>query len=166
MAGDARGSIMWSLSLPKNALWHKLVHGTVNSVKVTNRINGGIHTPEVLVVSPRSDNTNIEWICLEGTHGDIHNSGTIPNMASHIVRIVPPAGTGGACCQHTILIHEDQSLSIVPNNDEVTGASVKSLVCVSENGFFAHTVNSDKARLESLQIVSSGEDSSLSARLA
>ncbi|KAL3914175.1 MAG: hypothetical protein SGILL_006204 [Bacillariaceae sp.] len=49
-AGENRGSIRWSLDLPKSAMWHSMVHGTTNSAKAVNGINGNPHSREILVL--------------------------------------------------------------------------------------------------------------------
>lgn len=153
MGGENRGSVEWTVDLPNSAVWHKLVHGTSNSPKAIHGINGGTHAREVMVVSALEDGTNIAWQCIDGTHGDVHAEGSVAST-SPVVQVVPLLG-GGACRQHALLVHQDRSVSILPNEDSAR-ESVAQLLETSENGFFAHAVVDSETttpRLESLQVV-------------
>ena len=104
-SGSSRGSIKWTVDLPQSAAWHSLVHGTSSSKAEVHGINGGTHSPEVLVLSSFADNT-IEWTCLDGITGEVHSSaGT--ESTSPVVQVVPLFGGFGMCRQHAIVVHED-----------------------------------------------------------
>lgn len=150
--GKEKGSPQWKIDLPKNAEWHKIVHGTVNSNKATHGINGGTHTNDVMAIS--SLDNKLYWTCFSGTNGAIHKSSSI-EVSSPILQVVPFVG-GDICKQRALLIHDDHSVSVVPD-DKVSKELVKDLVGAIKNGLYTHFVDKESARLETLQITSGNE---------
>lgn len=151
LAGPARGNVVWTVDLPSQASWHKLVHGTHNAQTGTHGIQGGTHAKEVLVVS--ASERRVEWKCIDGTHGDVHAEG-VAEISSPILQILPIVGSG-ACRQQAILMHEDLSISVVPDAD--SESTLSHVLSSSKNGLFTHTLSSGTsgaARLESYQITS------------
>ena len=88
-SGKDRGSVRWSLDLPKSALWHTMVHGTANSPKALHGINGGTHSREILVISASEKMAG--WTCIDGTNGAVHASGE-KSFESRIIQVLPLHG--------------------------------------------------------------------------
>lgn len=151
-SGSDRGSIRWSLSLPKSADWHVMVHGTTNSHKATHGINGGTDSREILVLSAAS--LSMEWKCIDGTSGAIHTQGVVP-IASPVIQVIPMYGSAGNCRQAAMLLHEDLTVSLVPQ-DAGTAALVEQQLASSPNGMYTHYINKESSKLESYQIASYG----------
>jgi len=144
-SGAKRTSIRYQVDLPVDALWHRMIHGSVNSEKAVHGINGGAHTREVLVLS--SKGTEVEWICMDGTSGETYDQGLIP-LASSIVQVIPLAGIAGKgkCRQNAVLLLEDQSLVAVAGNED-------SLLNVMN--MYAHSLDKKTSTLNSFSIASS-----------
>ncbi len=157
-SGNDRGSIRWSLDLPRTASWHTMVHGTTNSPNALHGINGGTHSREILVVSAMRD--SVEWKCLDGTNGVIHAHETT-SISSPIAQVIPVYGSIGACRQASLLLHDDRSISVIPGDAETT-AFVQKQLAQAPNGMYTHIIDKVASKLDSFQIVTS--DSSLVAR--
>jgi hypothetical protein len=147
-SGDDRGSVRWSLDLPKTASWHTMVHGTTNSPNALHGINGGTHSREILVVSPSAD--SVEWKCIDGTNGVIHAQEST-SVSSPVSQVIPVYGSAGGCRQAALLLHEDRTLTVIPG-DEDTVASVKEHLALAPNGMYTHFVDKISSRLESFQV--------------
>ena len=143
-SGAKRTSIRYQVDLPVDALWHRMIHGSVNSEKAVHGINGGAHTREVLVLSNKG--TEVEWICMDGTSGEKYDKGLIP-LASSIVQVIPLAGIAGKgkCRQNAVLLLEDQSLVAVAGNED-------SLLSVLN--MYAHSLDRKTSTLNSFGIAS------------
>jgi hypothetical protein len=155
-SGEDRGSIRWKLDLPKNAKWHTMVHGTMNSPKAIHGINGGTHSREILVLSASDE--KIEWTCLDGTNGAKHSSGEVAFDAS-VVQVLPMYGGTGLCRQTALLLHKDQTLSVVPNDAESIDY-VMQFLRATPNGLYTHSVDKTDSNLQSFQIAEAPEGSS------
>lgn len=139
-AGPKRTSLRFQFDLPEDARWHRMIHGSVNSEKGTHGINGGAHTREVLILSNKG--TTVEWICMDGTSGDVYDKGAV-SVVSPIVQVIPLAGKG-KCRQDAILMLEDHSLV------SVAGRSEDSLGTISN--MYAHYLDKKSATLNSFGI--------------
>lgn len=155
--GSSRGSVKYQVDLPANAEWHKLIHGSANAHKATHGIHGGTHTREVLIVSsvPSSGGKEIHWLCFDGTNGDIHAKGSIA-VSSSVAQIAPLAGVVGSCRQSAVLVLEDRSVAVIPG-DEATKASVQNQIHSASN-FYSHIIDRENAGLESLRILTVGNN--------
>ena len=154
-SGKDRGSIRWSLDLPKTASWHTMVHGTTNSPKAQHGINGGTHSREILVIS--ASEKTVEWTCVDGTNGAVHASGK-QSFESPVVQVLPLHGGAGLCRQTSLLLHADRSLSVVPEDDESISFVAKQIQS-TPNGLYAHIVDKSENLLETFRISSSGGES-------
>lgn len=134
--GEHRGTVAWKLDLPTAATWHTMVHGTASSASLVHGIHGGIHSSDVLILSSTPAETI--WSCLDGVTGTVHSTGSSASTAP-ITQIIPIFG-GGSCRQVAILIHEDKSVSIVPDDHKSNDAVTKELQ-KSQHGFYSHVVN-------------------------
>jgi hypothetical protein len=154
--GSSRGSVKYQVDLPAKAEWHKLIHGSANAHKGAHGIHGGTHTREVLIVSsvPSSGGKEIHWMCFDGTNGDIHAKGSIA-VSSSVAQIAPLAGVG-SCRQSAVLVLEDRSVAVIPG-DEATKASVQNQIHSASN-FYSHVIDRENAGLESLRILTVGND--------
>lgn len=155
-SGDSRGSIRWSSDLPAGSSWHTMVHGTTNSPNALHGINGGTQSREILVVSASAD--SIGWKCIDGTSGVIHAESSIP-ISSPVTQVIPVYGTSASCRQASLLLHEDWSMSVIPEDDE-TMANVKAHFAKTSNGMYSHVVDKASSKIESFQIAAS-DDSTL-----
>jgi len=151
--GPSRGTVGWTVDLPQSALWHSLVHGTASSKAEVHGINGGTHSPEVLVLSSFADNT-IEWTCLDGISGEVHSS-AVTTSSSPIAQAMPLFGGFGMCRQLAILVHEDLSISVVPW-DENGKETVREHIHANKNGLYTHIVDRKTNVLQSFEIVEEG----------
>lgn len=148
-SGDAQGTVRWSLDLPKAADWHTMVHGTTNSAKAVHGINGGSHSREILVLS--SSPSSVDWKCIDGTNGAVHAQETVAT-SSPVAQVIPMYGSlGGGCRQASLLLHEDLTLSIVPD-DKDTVALVQQQLKNTPNGLFTHLVDKPGSKVESFQV--------------
>jgi len=148
-AGKDRGSIRWSLDLPKKAIWHSMVHGTTNAAKATHGIHGDTHSREILVLSVSS--TSVDWMCIDGTSGAVNAQNSI-EISSPVVQVLPVYGTSaGGCRQASLLLGEDLGLTVVPADTE-TGALVKKQLHKTPNGLYTHKVDKVANRIESFRV--------------
>ena len=153
LSGEKRGSVLWTVDLSSQAVWHKLVHGTFNAHKATHGIHGGTHARELLVVSGLSN--SVEWKCVDGTNGDIHAEGAF-DISSPVKQLLPMLG-GGSCRQQAMLLFDDLSSAVIPDTEaSAHSSSLKHALEDSSNGLFAHvtTGGEAEARLQSYQITS------------
>ena len=148
LSGNDRGSIRWSIDLPKTADWHTMVHGTVNSPKAVHGINGGTHSREILVLS--STGSSIEWNCVDGTTGAVHAKGFVP-VSSPVAQILPIYGSAHSCRQASLLFHEDRTFSVVPADKDVNDF-IREHARTTPNGMFTHIIDKSKGQLVSFQI--------------
>ena len=160
-AGKDRGSIRWSLDLPKKAIWHSMVHGTTNSAKATHGIHGDTHSREILVLSVSS--ASVDWMCIDGTSGAINSQDSI-KISSPVVQVLPVYGTNtGGCRQASILLGEDLSLTVVPADTE-TNALIKKQLYKTPNGLYTHKIDKVANKVESYRVAHTEEDDKFVAR--
>jgi len=152
-SGADRGSIRWSLDLPKTALWHSMVHGTTNAAKAAHGIHGDTHSREILVLSASPN--KVDWMCIDGTSGAINAQDSIP-ITSPIQQVVPVYGTsiGGGCRQASLLLGEDLSLTVVPQ-DAPTNGLITNQLQKTPNGLYTHTIDKVANTVESYRVASS-----------
>jgi hypothetical protein len=146
--GPTRGEIEWKLDLPSDAKWHTMVHGAASASAIVHGINGGTHSPDVLVLSSKSDET--VWSCVDGRTGEVHATGSSAASAA-VAQIVPVFG-GGACRQVAVLIHEDETVSVVPD-DAKSMATVAKEMQKSQNGFYNHVINRETNALDTYTLM-------------
>lgn len=159
--GSHRGTIRWSVDLPKDAKWHTMVHGTTNSPTALHGINGGTHSREILVLSATSH--SVEWMCIDGTNGAVNTQGSV-EVFSSIVQVLPLYGPStGGCRQASLILHEDLSLSVIPYDAETIDL-VKKHLAKTQNGFFAHKIDKSTQKLESYQVIFADGKSKFEAR--
>lgn len=159
-SASSRGTVEWAVDLPQEAVWHSLVHGTASSKAEVHGINGGTHSPEVLVLSSLPDN-KMAWTCLDGITGEVHSS-EVTTISSPISQVLPLFGGYGKCRQLAVLMHQDKSITVIPGDD--TGKEiVREHIHASKNGLYTHVVDRDTSVLQSFEIVE--EDESFVARL-
>lgn len=147
-SGGDRGSVKWSLDLPRTASFHTMVHGTTNSLNALHGINGGTHSREILVISASPD--MVEWKCIDGTNGVVHAQEASP-ISSPIAQVIPVYVSAGVCRQTSLLFHDDRTLSVIPG-DADTVALVKEHLTHTPNGMYAHLVDKVNSKLESFQV--------------
>jgi hypothetical protein len=152
-SGADRGSIRWSLDLPKTALWHSMVHGTTNAAKAAHGIHGDTHSREILVLSASPN--KVDWMCIDGTSGAINAQDSIP-ITAPIQQVVPVYGTsiGGGCRQASLLLGEDLSLTVVPQ-DAPTNGLITNQLQKTPNGLYTHTIDKVANNVESYRVASS-----------
>lgn len=146
--GNQRGSVAWTVDLPSDASWHTMVRGTASSSAVVHGINGGTHSPDVLVLSAKAN--EMVWTCMDGATGEVHDTGS-STMAAPVAQVVPVFG-GGACRQVAVLVHDDLTVTIVPDDAKSKAAVAKELE-KSQNGFYGHLVNRETNTLESFTLL-------------
>ena len=159
-AGSTRGKPTWMMNLPKTASRHVLVQGTASASSTINGINGGTHSHEVLVLSSLAGET--QWTCLDGITGNIHASGSSPTPAA-IRQIIPVFG-GGSCRQVAMLVLEDGSVTVVPD-DEAALAAIAEKIKAIPNGFYTHVLSKGKGSLETFRVIDAGNGKALSTLL-
>jgi hypothetical protein len=154
-SGGERGSLRWTLDLPKNAEWHTMVHGTSNSPKALHGINGGTHSREILALSGTPN--AVEWSCLDGTNGVVHVQGTV-SVSSPVLQVLPIYGTAHSCRQASLLFHEDHSFTVVPDDKEVRDV-IEQHMSATANGLFTHVIDKQQSKLEAFQVTKTPEGS-------
>jgi hypothetical protein len=154
-SGGERGSLRWTLDLPKNAEWHTMVHGTSNSPKALHGINGGTHSREILALSGTPD--AVEWSCLDGTNGVVHAQGAV-SVSSPVLQVLPIYGTAHSCRQASLLFHEDHSFTVVPDDKEVRDV-IEQHMSATTNGLFTHVIDKQQSKLEAFQVSKTPEGS-------
>jgi hypothetical protein len=159
-AGESRGSIRWSLDLPKTAVWHTIVHGTTNSAKALHGINGDTHSREILVLSAFPD--SVEWMCIDGTSGAVNAQDSVA-IASPVLQVLPVYGSStGGCRQAALVLLEDLSVATIPGDAE-TISLAKNQLQKTPNGLYAHKIDKASSKVQSYQVFETG-DSKLAAR--
>lgn len=153
-SGADRGSVQWSLDLPKTAAWHALIHGTTNSANAMHGINGGTHSREILVLS--ASESSVEWKCIDGTTGAVNAQDSV-SVSSPVVQVVPMYGGAGGCRQGSLLLHQDHTLSTVPSDKE-TAALVDEKLRHTPNGLYTHFVDKEANKIVSFQVVGDSVD--------
>jgi ER membrane protein complex subunit 1, C-terminal len=151
--GDNRASIRYQVDLPVTAAWHRMIHGSANAVTGAHGVNGGAHTREVLILSYMENEQNANWVCIEGTSGQVHSSGSVA-LASPIVQIIPLAGKG-KCRQEALLMLENHSLV------SVTG-DVSSL---DASGMYVHVLDKQNGGLKSFGVTGTANSNGLVTHL-
>lgn len=146
--GTKRSEIRYQLDLPDMAAWHRMIHGSTNSKSGAHGINGRAHTREVLILSYRSDDRAIDWICFDGTTGKQHALGSL-SLSSPIIQVLPLSGNG-TCRQNAVLLLEDQSLVYV-----VDGSIVP-------QRFYAHFVDKTTSSVKSFEVSNTEKGNSFS----
>ena len=154
-SGSNRGDILWSVDLPKNAEWHRLVHGTTNAPKATHGINGGTHSREILVLSATP--SSMEWTCVDGTNGVVNAEGSTP-IYSKVAQVIPIFGASELCRQAAVLLLEDESIVLVPTDDQAEKL-VADHIASSSNGVYAHSIDEKDASLSSFRIAANPDGS-------
>ena len=159
-AGADRGSIRWSLDLPKTALWHSMVHGTTNAPKAVHGIHGDTHSREILVLSASPG--RVDWMCIDGTSGAINAQDSIPVTAT-IRQVVPVYGAStGGCRQTSLLLGDDLGLTAVPA-DAPTAALIQTQLSKTPNGLYTHTIDTVGSKVESFRVSHDAEKGSFAA---
>jgi len=159
-SGADRGSIRWSLDLPKTALWHSMVHGTTNAPKAVHGIHGDTHSREILVLSASPG--RVDWMCIDGTSGAVNAQDSIP-VAATIRQVVPVYGAStGGCRQASLLLGDDRSLTAVPA-DAPTGALIRTQLSKTPNGLYAHTIDAVDGKVESFRVSHDAEKGGFAA---
>ena len=154
-SGSNRGDILWSVDLPKNAEWHRLVHGTTNAPKATHGINGGTHSREILVLSATP--SSMEWTCVDGTNGVVNAEGSTP-IYSKVAQVIPIFGASELCRQAAVLLLEDESIVLVPTDDQAEKL-VADHIASSSNGVYTHSIDEKDASLSSFRIAANPDGS-------
>jgi hypothetical protein len=142
-SGIERGKIRYQVDLPKDSIWHRIVHGTANSQSGAHGLNGMSHNREILVLS--STGREIHWMCLDGPNGNVHSMGSII-LNSPVVQVVPLVGSG-ACRQGALLLFKDGSLQAAPS-DFVFEKQIKS----TQNGLYSHVVDKENSKVTAMRI--------------
>jgi hypothetical protein len=160
-AGKARGTVRWSLDLPKAALWHSMVHGTTNSAKAIHGINGDTHSREILVLSATP--SSVEWMCIDGTSGAVYAQDSV-TVSSQILQILPIYGpSSGGCRQGALLLHENLNITVVPLDGE-TMALAKKQLHKTPNGLYTHYIDEVSNQIQSYQVSFLDDESKFVAR--
>jgi ER membrane protein complex subunit 1, C-terminal len=136
--GAKRTEIRYQIDLPETAMWHRMIHGSINSKSGAHGINGRAHTRDILILSYRIADHAIDWICLDGTAGKQHAVGSL-SLPSPIIQVLPLSGHG-TCRQNAVLMLDDQSLVYV-----VDGGIVP-------ESFYAHIVDKTTSSVKSFEI--------------
>ncbi|KAG7341174.1 DUF1620 domain containing protein [Nitzschia inconspicua] len=160
-AGDRRGSVRWTLDLPKSAVWHSMVHGTTNSATAVHGINGDTHSREILVLSATPN--GIHWMCIDGTNGAVNAEASVPT-SSPIVQVVPIYGAStGGCRQAALLLHDDLNITVIPADPETNELAMKQLH-KTPNGLYTHKIDKVSNQMQSYQVALAVESDKLVAR--
>lgn len=149
--GAKRASIRYHVDLPVTALWHRIIHGSTNAATSAHGVNGGAHTRDILVLS-YSEGV-IDWVCIEGTSGEEHSSGSV-SVASSVIQIMPLAGKE-KCHQGALLLLKDLSLVSVTDDISLLDAS----------GMYAHVFDKQIAGLKTFGISKSSKGNGLETHL-
>jgi len=174
------GKQIWSMGLNRDAEWHKILHGGPNG-KTLMDVTVGAHSHEVLVLSyvPSDDEAvagNIEWKCMDGTRGKTYTSSTSTSVSSPVAQIIPlhsPASVGhvhdsGGCRQMALLLHEDDTLTVVPDTAYSRSAALNAMNKSNggKNGMYVHTVDKSMGKFRTVNVLpeEGGGSSSVIAR--
>jgi len=176
-----RGHVKWTRSLPANALWHTMVHGTTSGVTaVDHHSTMASHGHEILLVSalPSSSSSSedgsmeIQWTCVDGTTGNIHASDTV-KTSSPVVQVIPfyatspttttTTTTSSSCRQMAMLLQQDNIVTMIPSSSSGQQEELTTMT-TTLNGLYTHIVEKSPSSLESLQIQTSDKNK-MEARL-
>lgn len=143
------GSIIWSMNLNHNALWHKVVHGA--STSRSSIFGHGMHhphSPEVLVLSQFAD--SLEWRCVDGISGRVISESKIP-LSQSVAQIMPihsMSHAGGGCRQNAILLLNDNTHVVVPDTSQSNIETSKTIA----SGLYTHKVDRESGLFTTMKI--------------
>lgn len=185
MGASSKGALRWTKRLHPDAAWHRVVHGGPSGRSGTNggfRDAHASHGHEILMLSyvpPASQERGynggkseegagtLRWTCLDGLSGRVLHSDSKIALTSRVAQIVPLHAAhhhgGGECRQMAAVLHEDDSVTTVPNTDhgrEVLGDVLETAGGGGGgNGLYVHTLNRSSGTFRSLRIESADERS-------
>lgn len=143
------GSILWSINLNPQATWHKIIHGSSSShSSVFGHGHHHPHSHEILVLSHLSD--GFEWYCMDGLRGRVFSKANVA-VSSPIVQVIPVHGYShgeGSCRQNAILLHEDDTISFVPDTPQTRTELSNALT----EGIYTHKVEKETGLFRSMHI--------------
>jgi len=150
----SKGRVIWALSLNRKATWHKIVHGgaTGRSSVFGHGMNHP-HSHEILILSHYYSG-QVEWHCVDGVNGRVISSDSTPSSSfSPVVQVVPIHGHShgeGSCRQSAALVHENGSVSVIPNVLSSINEVSKSIL---GGGLYAHQVEKENGLFRSMKIM-------------
>lgn len=161
-----KGRVAWSMSLHPHASWHKLVHGGQFVTLNSPHGNGGVHDHEMLALSfvaggrggsSEASSSFVEWKCFDGISGRVF-SDEIVSVSSSVMQIVPlrtlthhPLDVR-SCRQVALLIHSDDSVSVVPDSARALATVEEAISVTGQNGLFVHTIDRTSGELRALRV--------------
>lgn len=155
-------TIIWSTNLHSGATWHKIVHGGQFISLNDPHGNGGVHDHEMLALSyiEGASSSKLEWKCFDGLSGRTFSGDTLPVIAA-ITQIVPlrtsshqpHLHTSSGCRQAALLVHSDNTVSVIPNTTRSRAIVDEAMTAAEKNGLFVHSIDKHTGEFRS-QIVS------------
>eukprot|EP00978_Attheya_sp_CCMP212_P049245 scaffold636217_cov67-Attheya_sp.AAC.1 len=110
----------------------------------------------------------LEWKCIDGTTGIIHAHGKSPlSSTSDITQLVPlfhhghggvgsgAGGTGaghGLCRQAVMILHADNRMTVVPNDEITSQTALDTVTSGSRNGMYVHAVDKVTSTLNAMKV--------------
>mmetsp|Transcript_14717 Transcript_14717/g.31660 ORF Transcript_14717/g.31660 Transcript_14717/m.31660 type:complete len:1277 (-) Transcript_14717:127-3957(-) len=158
-----KGRVVWSMNLHPRASWHSLVHGGQFMSLNHPHGNGGVHDHEMLALSYVGDDGTgaqssfVEWNCFDGLSGRVFSS-EIVAASSTVVQIAPLRPSvhhpreAKSCRQVALLIHSDQSVSVVPDTAQSYAIVDEAVSAAGRNGLFVHTVDKKSGEFHALRV--------------
>ncbi|KAL3781363.1 hypothetical protein HJC23_013447 [Cyclotella cryptica] len=153
-----KGKVVWAMNLHPDAESHKIVHGGQISSLNDPHGYGGVHDHELLVLSYVPSTSSIEWKCFDGMTGRIFSNGAV-TVSSKIAQIVPlrssihhPSHESISCRQVALIVHENDTVSVVPDNARSHSTVDEAISAPGRNGLFVHTVNKQTGEFHAMRV--------------
>jgi len=169
-----RGKMKWSLNLNHMADWHMLVNGgTISRSAVFRRDMKHTQSHWILLLSHVTKYSSsgakenatfsvLEWYCVDGLNGNVYSKSFI-TLSSPVAQVAPFYADvdGGDCIQNAILLHDDDTITIIPENYH--GLDDNTVTMLPDDKVYMHKVDVDKGLLSSFKIISLFEKNNVSA---
>lgn len=136
----SKGNIVWSLLLPQNAKKTVIIKDSISPPL-------SAHSTEVLVVSELEDGKGMEWICIDGIHGAILESGVLDTQVTSMFTMGVNSQSSH-CRQVVLVLDEKKEVSVIPSIEAKETA--KTIIATSD--YFVHTLNREKGALTSMML--------------
>ncbi|KAL7485282.1 hypothetical protein ACHAW6_010880 [Cyclotella cf. meneghiniana] len=153
-----KGKVIWAMNLSPDAERHKIVHGGQFVSLNDPHGYGGVHDHEMLVLSYVPSKSSIEWKCFDGMTGRIFSQDAVTG-SSKVAQIVPlrssvhhPSHESIFCRQVALIVHENDTVSVVPDNARSYSIVDEALSAPGRNGLFVHTVDKQTGEFRAMRV--------------
>ena len=154
-----KGKAIWAMNLNSDATMHKIVHGGQSLSLNDPHGYGGVHDHELLVLSHVPSSSSVEWRCFDGLTGRVFSKDVVEVPSSGVAQIVPlrsavhhSSHDGSSCRQVALLLHDDDSVTLIPDTKRSYAAVEEAVSTVGKSGLFVHTINKTTGEFRAMRV--------------